>query len=183
MKPLQHVLHLFGGCGCACAHSMLKFPGQESNPHHNSDHTGSLITRPPGNSLSHTLFFFFLPSGPVPHTFVWESQDSDNHTNSKSQLLNEIYLFVPGKKKLLEKDTINGGPPHHFSFCISFFLFLSFFFFFVFLGPHLQHMEVPRLRVELQLQLQAYAQLQQCQIQATLVTYSIAHSNAGSLTH
>ena len=34
--------------------------------------------------------------------------------------------------------------------------FLSFFSFLVFLGPHLQHMEVPRLRVELELQLLAY---------------------------
>ena len=35
---------------------------------------------------------------------------------------------------------------------------LRFFFFFLslFLGPHLQHMEVPRLRGELELQLLAY---------------------------
>ena len=42
-----------------------------------------------------------------------------------------------------------------------FFIFLSF------LGPHLQHIEVPRLGVELELQLPAYSR---------------AHSNAGSLT-
>ena len=41
-------------------------------------------------------------------------------------------------------------------------------FIFVSLGPHLQHMEVPRLGVELKLQLQAY---------------TTAHCNAGSLTH
>ena len=35
-----------------------------------------------------------------------------------------------------------------------FFLFFPFFFFFCFLGPHLRHMEVPRLGVKLQLQLQ-----------------------------
>ena len=35
------------------------------------------------------------------------------------------------------------------------FFFLSFFFFF-FLGPHLQHMEVPNLGVESELQLPAY---------------------------
>ena len=39
----------------------------------------------------------------------------------------------------------------------------------VFLGPHLQHMEVPRLGVELELQLSA--------------VYTTAHSNVGSLTH
>ena len=33
----------------------------------------------------------------------------------------------------------------------------NFFFSFFFLGPHLQHMEVPRLGVELELQLPAYA--------------------------
>ena len=32
----------------------------------------------------------------------------------------------------------------------------SFFFFFLLLGPHLHHMEVPRLRVESELQLPAY---------------------------
>ena len=32
-----------------------------------------------------------------------------------------------------------------------------FFFFFGFLGPHLQHMEVPRIGVQLKLQLPAYA--------------------------
>ena len=44
---------------------------------------------------------------------------------------------------------------HKFLFPYSFFLFffLSFFFF---LGPYLQHMEVPRLGVELELQLPAY---------------------------
>ena len=34
--------------------------------------------------------------------------------------------------------------------------FLSFFFFFFFLGPHLQHMEVPRLGAKSELQLPAY---------------------------
>ena len=47
---------------------------------------------------------------------------------------------------------------------VDFFLF----FFFCFLGPHLRHMEVPRLEVESELQLPAYA---------------TAHGNAGSLTH
>ena len=41
-------------------------------------------------------------------------------------------------------------------------------FFFFFLGPYLQHMEVPRLGVESELQ---------------LLTYTTAHSNAGPLTH
>ena len=47
-------------------------------------------------------------------------------------------------------------------FCFCSFLFL---FVFVFLGPHLRHLEVPRLRVKLELQLPAY-------------THS--HSNTGS---
>ena len=37
-----------------------------------------------------------------------------------------------------------------------FFFFFFFFFFFVYLGPHLWHMEVPRLGVELELQMPAY---------------------------
>ena len=51
--------------------------------------------------------------------------------------------------------------------------------FFVFLGPHLQHMEIPRLGVESELQLR----LQPLQIQATSVTYSTAYGNTGSLNH
>ena len=45
-----------------------------------------------------------------------------------------------------------------------------------FLGPHLQHMEVPRLGVKLDLQLPAY-------IWAVSATYITAHSNVRSLTH
>ena len=52
-----------------------------------------------------------------------------------------------------------------------------------FLGPHPQHMEVPRLRVELELQLLAYATATQCRIQALSANYTTAHGNAGSLTH
>ena len=35
--------------------------------------------------------------------------------------------------------------------------FFFFFFFLSFLGPHLQHMEIPRLGIEIELQLTAYA--------------------------
>ena len=56
------------------------------------------------------------------------------------------------------------------------FLFLSF------LGPHLQHMEVPRLGVKLDLQLLAYAIAIASQIPAVSATYITAHSNPGSLT-
>ena len=56
-------------------------------------------------------------------------------------------------------------------------------FFFFFLGPHLQHMEVPRLGTELELQLLTYPQPQQCWIRSVSSTYTTAHSNAGSLTH
>mgnify|MGYP001338056509 CR=1 FL=1 len=50
-------------------------------------------------------------------------------------------------------------------------LFLSF------LGPNLQHMEVPRLSVKLELYLLAYAQPQQCQIPAAAAIYTTGHSN------
>ena len=58
----------------------------------------------------------------------------------------------------------------HFTFHTFCIIFLSFFFFFVFLWPHLRHTEVLRLGVESELQL-------------LCVTYTTAHSNAGSLTH
>ena len=46
-----------------------------------------------------------------------------------------------------------------------------------FLGPQLWHMEVPRLGVQSELQLQHH------RIQANSMTYTIAHGDAGSLTH
>ena len=58
-----------------------------------------------------------------------------------------------------------------------------FFFFLVFLGPHLRHMEVPRLGVESELQLPASPQPQQRQTWASPATYPTACSNAGSLTY
>ena len=60
-------------------------------------------------------------------------------------------------------------------------LILLVLFFFVFLELHLQHMEVPSLGVELELQLPAYTTVPG--IQATSMTYTIAHGNAVSLTH
>ena len=53
-------------------------------------------------------------------------------------------------------------------------------FFFCFLGPHLQHMEVPRLGVESELQLLAFTTTQD---PSGTATYTTAHGNAGSLTH
>ena len=47
-----------------------------------------------------------------------------------------------------------------------------FFFFFFFLGPHLWHMEVPRLEAELSHSCWPTPQPQQCQIQAASVTYT-----------
>ena len=47
-------------------------------------------------------------------------------------------------------------------------LYYYYFFFLIFLGQHLQHMEVPRLRIESELQ---------------LLDHDTACSNAGSLTY
>ena len=59
--------------------------------------------------------------------------------------------------------------------------FLSFFF--VFLGPHPQHMEVPRLGVQSELSCRPTPQPQQCRIQVTSLTCAAACGNARSLTH
>ena len=72
--------------------------------------------------------------------------------------------------------------PLHHSRNSCFFNFLIFWSF-VFLGPHLQHMEIPRLGVNWNCSYRPMPQPQQCGIQATCVTYIIAHWNAGSLTH
>ena len=55
--------------------------------------------------------------------------------------------------------------------------FMYLFLLFLFLGPNLQHMEVPRLGVQSKLQPQPH------QIRATSATYATAHSNARSSTH
>ena len=56
---------------------------------------------------------------------------------------------------------------------------------FAFLGPDLQHMEVPRLGAlsELQLPAKPQPQPQRCGIPAASVTYTTAYSNMGFLTH
>ena len=56
--------------------------------------------------------------------------------------------------------------------------FCLFFVLFCFLGPHLRHMEVPRLGITSKLQVLAYATAT-----ATSATYTTAHCNARSLTH
>ena len=62
------------------------------------------------------------------------------------------------------------------------FFFISFF---CFLGPHLQHMEVPRLGVKSEVQLPSHttATAMWDPSQVCAVTYTTDHSNAGSLTH
>ena len=99
-------------------------------------------------------------------------------------------LFLGSLEKL------GGGENYslEYIFFLSFFLFFFFFFFWPplcasflsfsgELGPHLWHMEVPRLGVELEVRQPAYAIAQQCQIRAASVTYITAHGNTGSLTH
>ena len=57
-------------------------------------------------------------------------------------------------------------------------------FFFFFLGPHLQHMEVPGLGVILELELPAYGTaLAMTDPSRICDLHTTAHSNAGSLTH
>ena len=62
------------------------------------------------------------------------------------------------------------------------FIFFVFLIFFSFLGPHPWHMEVPRLGVKLELSHQPMPEPQQLRIQASSVTDTTAHGNAGSLT-
>ena len=56
-------------------------------------------------------------------------------------------------------------------------------FFFFFLGPHIQHMEVPRLGVNQSYSCQPIPHPQQCGIGAASATYTKAHGNARSLIH
>ena len=54
---------------------------------------------------------------------------------------------------------------------------------FFFLGPHLQHMEVPGQGIESELQLQAYATGTAMPDPSASATYTAACGSAGSLTH
>ena len=58
-----------------------------------------------------------------------------------------------------------------------------FYFIFVFLGPNPQHVDVPRLGVESELQLLAYTTATATWDPSHTLTYTAAHSDAGSLTH
>jgi len=55
--------------------------------------------------------------------------------------------------------------------------------FIYFLGPHPWHREVPRLGVKSELQLPAYTIAAATRDPSHAVTYTTAHSNAGSTTH
>ena len=77
----------------------------------------------------------------------------------KRRVLNNMNLYV--QKTIVHKHT------HFFSFLL----------------PHLQHMEVSRLRIKSKLLLQPTPLVWQHPIQAAPVTYSTACGNAGSLTH
>ena len=66
----------------------------------------------------------------------------------------------------------------------AFLLWLFFFLiFFCLLGPHLQHMGVPRLGVKSELQLLAYATATTTRVQAVSASYTTVHSKVRSLTH
>ena len=60
---------------------------------------------------------------------------------------------------------------------------IFYFLFFVFLGPHPQHIKVPRLGVELELQLPAHVTATAAWDQTSSSTHTTAHANAESLTH
>jgi len=75
------------------------------------------------------------------------------------------------------------SPPNYSSFIILFFVFFFFPCLLSFLGPHLWHMEVPRLGSNQSYSCWSTSQPQQCQIPAMSVTYTASHGNAGSLTH
>ena len=68
----------------------------------------------------------------------------------------------------------------HFTYLLANFTYL---FIYCLLGPHPQHVKVPRLGVRLELQLLAYTTAKQLGTWATSATYTTAHGYAGSLTH
>ena len=71
--------------------------------------------------------------------------------------LNLKYVNKLNQPPWTERSASNHNWVFHSLKCFSFLSRNIFFFFFVFLGPHLQHMEIPRLGVKLELQLLAYA--------------------------
>ena len=96
-------------------------------------------------------------------------KDSNTSHTSGSCTSTEHYVNVNTE---LRKMLRSGNYTEHGE--IFLWVFLAFLIFFFFLWPHLQHMEVPRLRTELELQLRPTPQPQQHQIQATTANYTIA---------
>ena len=71
----------------------------------------------------------------------------------------------------------NGISKRHGLFVCLFFVLIFF------LGPPLQHMEVPRLGVKSELQLLAYTTATAMWDLSRICTYTTAHGSAGCLTH
>jgi len=69
---------------------------------------------------------------------------------------------------------------HIHQFCQLLYFIL---FYFGFLGPYLQHMEVPRLGVKLELQLPAYTTATATPDPSCICDLCPDHGNAGSPTH
>ena len=101
----------------------------------------------------------------------------------KFMLILVLFLSLKSRNPQMPSLVLSNCTLHLF-WQLAFSYFYNLKIFFCFLGPHPRHMEVPRLGVESELQLPAsITQPQQRRIQALSVTYTIAHGNAGSLTH
>ena len=93
-----------------------------------------------------------------------------NHLTS----MGKLYIFPKHSPQSLTLNHRGGSVPKS---VVYLFIYL------VFLGLHLRHMEVPRLRVKSELQLLAYDTATATGIWAMSATCTTVHGNARSLTH
>ena len=101
------------------------------------------------------------------------SQQPEDHVVRGSNDSTTPYLWLCENigPKLPGHPVLQGKPGIWILFCL------------VFLGPHLQHLEFPKLGVKSELKLPAYTTATARQDLSHVWTYSKTHSNTGSLTH
>ena len=116
------------------------------------------------------------------HVCVTEPLCCTLETNTTLKI-NYILQFKKKKNHRAEPELCNLVPAHSSLGPLHSLLFIFIFILFVcFLGPHLWHMEVPRVGIRLELQLLAYATVTATWDLSASATYATAHSNARSLT-
>ena len=122
------------------------------------------------------IYFYITSKEILEYECILGKYREISHGNDMLQLMKTLFLFIWAYSII--------GEFQKMFYCEREINFVGFFFLsFVFSGPHLWHIEVPRLGSTRSYSCWLTPQLQQLEIQAMSVTYTTAHGNARSLTH